>query len=85
MVKISAGLNSGLPSLILLVLCGGVTLNVSGQETGNARGPIIEMPYEIVSGWQQPFQEQGFAFGGYLCLFCLLRQQCFIRIAAQVL
>ena len=64
MVNISAGLNSGLPSLILLVLCGGVTLNVSGQETGNARGSIIEMPYEIVSGWQQPFQEQGFAFGG---------------------
>ena len=51
MIKISTRLNSGLPSWIFLVFCGGVTLSVSGQETGNARGPIIDMPYEIVSGW----------------------------------
>ncbi len=33
-------------------------------QQGNARGPIGESPYDIVSGWHQPFQEKGFAFGG---------------------
>ena len=60
----STKLNSCFSSWVLLVLCGGAALNVSGQETGNARGPIIDMPYEIVSGWLDPFQEKGFAFGG---------------------
>lgn len=34
------------------------------QETGNARGLIIESPYNVVSGWLKPFQEDGYAFGG---------------------
>ena len=64
MDMVSTKLNSCFSSWVLLVLCGGAALNVSGQETGNARGPIIDMPYEIVSGWLDPFQEKGFAFGG---------------------
>ena len=33
-------------------------------QQGNARGPIGESPYDIISGWHKPFQEKGFAFGG---------------------
>ena len=41
-----------------------ISLPLAAQETGNARGLIGESPYEIVSGWLDPFQEDGFAFGG---------------------
>ena len=34
------------------------------SQQGNARGPIGERPYDIVSGWHKPFQEKSFAFGG---------------------
>ena len=57
-MRISNRLNFALP---LLVLC--VATPALAQE-GNARGPIGESPYDIVSGWHKPFQEPGFAFGG---------------------
>jgi hypothetical protein len=33
-------------------------------QQGNARGPIGESPYDVVSLWHEPFAEPGFAFGG---------------------
>ena len=48
--------------LPLLVLCMAAAPALAQQ--GNARGPIGESPYDIISGWHQPFQERGFAFGG---------------------
>ena len=35
----------------------GLSLSVTAQETGNARGLIGESPYDVVSGWLKPFQE----------------------------
>ena len=46
--------------LVAFVVCAAPAL----AQQGNARGPIGESPYDIVSGWHQPFQEKGFAFGG---------------------
>ena len=40
------------------------SLSLAAQETGNARGLIGESPYDVVSGWLKPFQEDGYAFGG---------------------
>jgi WD40 repeat protein len=34
------------------------------QPQGNARGPIGESPYNVISLWHVPFAEEGFAFGG---------------------
>lgn len=33
-------------------------------QQGNARGPIGESPYDVVSLWHDPFAEPGYAFGG---------------------
>ncbi len=46
--------------LVTVVVCAAPAL----AQQGNARGPIGESPYDIVSGWHQPFQEKDFAFGG---------------------
>ena len=37
---------------------------VQAQDQGNARGPIGPSPYDVVTGWHQPFAARGFAFGG---------------------
>ncbi|NQV68971.1 MAG: hypothetical protein HQ498_02985 [Pseudohongiella sp.] len=34
------------------------------SQQGNARGPIGESPYNIISGWHVPFAGPGFSFGG---------------------
>ena len=34
------------------------------SQQGNARGPIGESPYNVVSLWADPFAEAGYAFGG---------------------
>lgn len=49
---------------ILAALSGALLCASAGGQPGNARGPIGESPYEIVSGWHKPFQAPGFAFGG---------------------
>ena len=46
-------------SLIAVSLLIWPAAELLGQETGNARGPIVDSPYEIVSGWLEPFQEDG--------------------------
>ena len=46
--------------MLVFIICKSLT----AQEIGNARGPIIESPYDVVSGWLKPFQAQGYAFGG---------------------
>ena len=49
----------------LLVLILGFTLTSSAwAQQGNARGNIGESPYNVITGWADPFQEDGFAFGG---------------------
>ena len=40
--------------IITLSLCS----SLSAQETGNARGLIVESPYEVESGWLKPFQRK---------------------------
>lgn len=41
------------------------TLTLSGQtQTATIAGPVGPSPYTIVRGWQKPFAEPGFAFGG---------------------
>ena len=46
------------------MLCAMALATPALAQQGNARGPIGESPYDIVSGWHKPFQEPGFAFGG---------------------
>ncbi|MDA1370773.1 MAG: hypothetical protein O2971_08450 [Proteobacteria bacterium] len=53
--------SSQLAAFFLALLCSGLLL---AQPQGNAREPIGESPYNIVSLWHQPFAEDGFAFGG---------------------
>ncbi|GJM13509.1 MAG: hypothetical protein DHS20C12_19120 [Pseudohongiella sp.] len=49
----------------LAVLALALTLSSSAfSQQGNARGPIGESPYDIVSLWHKPFAEEGYAFGG---------------------
>ena len=38
--------------------------NQTLAQQGNARGRIGESPYNVVSGWAEPFQEPGFADNG---------------------
>lgn len=48
--------------LVFVLLALLVSSNLFAQ--GNARGPIGESPYDVVSLWHKPFAETGFAFGG---------------------
>lgn len=50
-------------AVALLATSGLLSTAVLAQE-GNARGPIGESPYDVVSLWHDPFAEPGFAFGG---------------------
>jgi len=43
---------------------GGGLLAQEGNGGGDLEGPVGPMPYEIVTGWQDEFAEEGFAFGG---------------------
>ncbi len=52
---------SQLAAFFLTLYCSGSLL---AQPQGNAREPIGESPYNIVSLWHKPFAEEGFAFGG---------------------
>ena len=55
-----------LANKLYIILCG-LALAFAAPalaQQGNARGPIGDSPYEIISGWHTPFQEPGFAFGG---------------------
>lgn len=40
------------------------TIVLSAQQTAVPQGPVGPSPYDVVSGWHQPFAEPGFAFGG---------------------
>ena len=47
------------------VLAVGSTASLSAQEgEPELEGPVGPMPYEIVTGWQDEFAPEGFAFGG---------------------
>lgn len=49
--------------LLALFLSFSLATSALAQQ-GNARGRIGESPYNVISGWAVPFQEDGFAFGG---------------------
>jgi len=51
-------------SAFTLVSATGLFSTSLQAQEGNARGPIGESPYDIVSLWHDPFAEPGFAFGG---------------------
>jgi hypothetical protein len=51
-------------SAFTLVSATGLFSTALQAQEGNARGPIGESPYDIVSLWHDPFAEPGFAFGG---------------------
>ena len=53
-----------LKSLSVLLVSILVAGQAFSQPQGNARGPIGESPYNIISLWHDPFAEEGFAFGG---------------------
>ena len=57
-------MTSSLATKLYIILCVLALAAPALAQQGNARGPIGESPYDIVSGWHQPFQEKGFAFGG---------------------
>jgi hypothetical protein len=60
MGSISKSLTTSVGVVSLIVL----TIPVQAQDQGNARGPIGPSPYDVVTGWHQPFAAPGFAFGG---------------------
>ncbi|HJO11767.1 MAG: hypothetical protein QGG67_03695 [Gammaproteobacteria bacterium] len=64
--------------LIILILAGLLTGPVMSQSNGNARGPIGESPYNVISGWHDPFAEPGFAFGGNSGVFAESPDRIFI-------
>lgn len=41
-----------------------VIASTAQAQQNNARGRIGESPYSVISGWHQPFQAEGFGFGG---------------------
>ena len=49
---------------IALSLTSLVVASSAAAQQGNARGRIGESPYNVISGWHEPFQEEGFGFGG---------------------
>ena len=51
-------------SIATIIVTLGFCSPLAAQEAGNARGLIIESPYEVVSDWLKPFQKKGYAFGG---------------------
>jgi WD40 repeat protein len=59
---------------LLAFLAAGATV----AQQGNARGPIGESPYDVISGWHQPFAERGFAFGGNSGIFAESPDRIFI-------
>lgn len=63
-------------AIAILVLAGQVPVTLHAQ--GNARGPIGSSPYDIVSGWHDPFAEHGFAFGGNSGIFAESPDRIFI-------
>ena len=57
-----------------LLLTGLFAGSVSSQD----RGPSGPSPYDIVEGWQKPFAEEGFAFGGNSGVFAESPDRIFI-------
>ncbi len=58
---------------------------VAAQQANNARGPIGESPYNVVTGWHKPFAKQGFAFGGNSGLFSASPERLFVLQRGETL
>ncbi len=56
-------------SLVIFFLVFFLAGPVFSQGNGNARGPIGESPYDVISLWHKPFAKPGFAFGGNSGIF----------------
>ncbi len=48
------------------------------QAQDAVRGPVGPSPYDVISGWHQPFAEEGFAFGGNSGVFAESPDRIFI-------
>jgi len=48
------------------------------QPPAQATGPVGESPYEVVRGWNKPFSEPGYAFGGNSGIFAESPNRIFI-------
>lgn len=56
---------------------------VAAQQREVVRGPIGPMPYDIVSRWQDPFAEPGFAFGGNSGVFAESPDRIFVLMRGE--
>lgn len=63
-------------SLVLACFVAPLASTLSAQEV--ILGPVGPSPYEVVSGWHEPFAEEGFAFGGNSGVFAESPDRIFI-------
>jgi len=61
---------------VAVVLLAALATPLASQDV--ERGPVGPSPYEIVSGWHQPFAEHGYAFGGNSGVFAESPDRIFI-------
>lgn len=64
-----------LASVLAAVTLAGQPATLSAQ---NVTGPVGPSPYDIVSGWHEPFAEEGYAFGGNSGVFAESPDRIFI-------
>ena len=62
-------------SIVFLMLAGQAPALVAQDA---ARGPVGPSPYDVVSGWHQPFADKGYAFGGNSGVFAESPDRIFI-------
>src|SRR5262245_24506730 len=51
---------------------------ITGAQSSAPEGPVGPSPYDVVRGWQKPFAEAGFAFGGNSGVFAESPDRVFI-------
>src|SRR5215204_319306 len=66
--------------LVAALVLGAASIAAPGMlaQTAVPEGPIGPSPYDIVRGWQKPFSEPGFAFGGNSGVFAESPDRIFI-------
>lgn len=60
-----------------------VSESPSEESQGNLRGPTGPSPYDIVSGWHEPFAEPGYAFGGNSGVFAESPDRIFVAMRGE--
>ena len=64
--------------LIAAALTASAIASVVRAQPSATDGPVGPSPYDVVRGWQQPFAEPGFAFGGNSGVFAESPDRIFI-------